>query len=66
MSIAKVIEITASSTEGFEDAIRQGVARAAETLYGMEGARVKEQSVVIAGDRVAEYKVTMALSFKLE
>ena len=42
-TVAKVIEITATSEESFEDAIRCGIAKAAETVHGITGAWVKEQ-----------------------
>jgi flavin-binding protein dodecin len=66
MSIAKVIEISASSTKGFEDAINVGIARASETIHGIEGAWVKEQKVVIADNRVADYRVNLAITFKVD
>lgn len=66
MSIAKVIEISASSTKGFEDAISVGIARASETIHGIEGAWVKEQKVVITDNRVTDYRVNLAITFKVD
>ncbi|HMG45138.1 MAG TPA: dodecin family protein [Acidimicrobiales bacterium] len=66
MSIAKVIEISASSTQGFEDAISTGIARASETIHGIEGAWVKEQKVVIVDNRVTDYRVSLAITFKVD
>ena len=66
MSIAKVIEISASSGQGFEDAIRSGIARAAETIHGIEGAWIKEQKVVVTDNRVTEYRVYMSVTFKVD
>jgi flavin-binding protein dodecin len=66
MSIAKVIEISASSTKGFEDAINTGIARASETIHGIEGAWVKEQKVVIVDNRVTDYRVSLAVTFKVD
>ena len=66
MSIAKVIEISASSTKGFEDAINSGIARASETIHGIEGAWVKEQKVVITDNRVVDYRVNLAVTFKVD
>jgi flavin-binding protein dodecin len=45
MSVAKVSEISATSTKSFEDAIQQGLARAAKTLRNVRGAWIKEQHV---------------------
>ena len=66
MSVAKVIEISSTSTNGFEDAIKTGITKAAETIRGIEGAWVKEQKVVITGDQVSEYRVNLSITFKLD
>jgi dodecin len=66
MSVAKVIELSSSSDKGFEDAIAQGIARASETIHGIEGAWIKEQKVVIADNRVTEYRVSMAVTFTVD
>ena len=63
MSVAKTSEITASSTKSFEDAIRQGIRKTAETIDNIEGAWIKEQKVVIKGGDVDEYRVTMNVTF---
>ena len=52
MAIAKVIEMTSESTKGFEDAIQQGIAGAAETLHGIRSAWVKEQQVVVQDTKI--------------
>ncbi|HEY8544637.1 MAG TPA: dodecin family protein [Acidimicrobiales bacterium] len=66
MSIAKVIEISASSSKGFEDAITMGIARASETIHGIEGAWVKEQKVLVTDNQVTEYRVNLAITFKVD
>lgn len=66
MSIAKTIEITASSKKGFEDAVRQGVAKAAESLENITGAWVMDQNVKVSKGKVAEYSVRMKLTFVLK
>ena len=43
MAVAKVEEISSTSTKGFDDAVRQGLARATKTLRGVKSAWVKEQ-----------------------
>jgi flavin-binding protein dodecin len=45
MSVAKVSEISATSTKSFEDAIQVGLARAGKTLRNVRGAWIKEQHV---------------------
>lgn len=65
MSIAKVTEITSSSEKSFDDAIRQGIARASETVDNIKGAWINEQRVVVNENQVQEYRVNMRLSFVL-
>jgi flavin-binding protein dodecin len=66
MSVAKVIEINAASTKGFEDAVRIGIEKAAKTLTGIQGAWVKEQKVVVKEGRIQEFRVDLKVSFLLE
>ncbi len=66
MSIAKTIEVTASSEKGFEDAIKQGIAKAAETLENITGAWVMDQSVKVKKGKITEYGVRMKLTFILK
>lgn len=65
MSVAKVIELTATSNNSFEDAIQQGVTRAAKTLKNVEGAWIKEQQVMIKNGKVTGYRVNMMVTFIL-
>jgi flavin-binding protein dodecin len=63
MSVAKTSEISASSSKSFEDAIRNGIKKMSETVRGIESAWVKEQKVVVDGDKVVAYRVTMKITF---
>lgn len=65
MTVARVTEITASSTVSFEDAVKQGVARAHKTLDNVEGAWIQEQKVVVRDGAIAEYRVNMKVTFVL-
>jgi hypothetical protein len=66
MSVAKVTELTASSEESFEDAIRDGIARASRTIRHIQAAWVNEQSVKVEDGVVSEYRVNMRVTFLLE
>jgi flavin-binding protein dodecin len=66
MAVAKVTEITSSSTKSFEDAIQQGIARADKTLNNLRGAWIAEQKVKIDQGRITEYRVTMRVTFVLQ
>jgi flavin-binding protein dodecin len=65
MSVAKVSEITATSSKSFEDAINAGLKRASETIDHIEGAWVKEMKVRVKDGKVKEYRVNMKLTFVL-
>jgi dodecin len=66
MSVAKVIEITSSSSESFEDAIVKGIEKASETVRDIRGAWVKEQMVRVEGGEIAEYRTDLKVTFVLE
>ncbi|AZQ66940.1 dodecin domain-containing protein [Silicimonas algicola] len=66
MSIARVTEISATSTTGFEDAVREGIRRASQTLRGVRSAWVKEQQVRVEDGEVVEYQVNMMVTFVLD
>jgi flavin-binding protein dodecin len=66
MAVAKVIEITASSPTSFAEAVKVGITKASETVHGIKGAWVSEESVVVENDQVTEFRVTMRVSFVLD
>jgi flavin-binding protein dodecin len=66
MAIARVTELSATSSQGFDDAIAQGIARATKTLRNVTGAWIKEQRVEIRDNQIAEYQVNMLVTFVLD
>lgn len=66
MSVAKISEISASSTEGFEDAIRQGIARANKTLDKIQGAWVSDFKVDVDKGKIVSYRVNLKVTFVLK
>jgi dodecin len=66
MSVARITEISASSSKSFEDAIQQGIQRATATLRNVRSAWIKEQEAQVENNRVVAYKVTMKITFVLE
>jgi hypothetical protein len=66
MSVAKVTEISSTSTKSFEDALQQGLARAATTVRHIRSAWVKEQHVRCDEGRIVEYQVNMMVTFVLD
>jgi flavin-binding protein dodecin len=66
MAIAKTIEIIAASNESIEQAIRSGIAKASETVKGIEGAWVKDTKVTVRSGQIAEWRVTLAVTFVVD
>lgn len=64
-SVAKVIELTASSSKSIEDAVQNGIRRADETLDNVEGAWIQDIKCVVENGRIAEWRVNMKLTFLL-
>jgi dodecin len=66
MSVAKITEISSTSTVSFEDAITKGIQRASKTIRNIRSAWIKEQQLRLENNVVAEYQVNMLLTFVLE
>ena len=66
MSVAKTIELTSTSREGFEAAIRDAIAKASETVRNIEGAWVKEQKVLVSDGQVTGFRVNLEVTFVLD
>ena len=65
MSVARITEIKASSKRSFDDAVREGIERASQTLENVKGAWVAEQEVIVDNGKIAEYRVLMKVTFIL-
>ena len=66
MSVARITEISATSREGFDDAVRIGIARAMKTLENVKGAWVEDQKVIIENGKISEYCVHLKVTFVLK
>lgn len=66
MSVARITEISSTSAQSFEDAIKQGIDRAAKTLREIRSAWIKEQTVHISDGKITEYRVNLLVTFVLE
>jgi flavin-binding protein dodecin len=67
MSVAKVIEISSSSTKSFEHAVTDGLKRASKSVKNIKGAWVSDFKVVTSDDgKVTEWRVHLHISFVLE
>jgi flavin-binding protein dodecin len=66
MSVGKHIEITSDSPVSFEEAIKDGIRKASETVQGICSAWVKDQHVVIENGAVTAFRVNMKVTFLLK
>jgi flavin-binding protein dodecin len=66
MSIAKITEITAQSSESFDQAIRHGIERVNESIRNVQSVWIKDQEIVLHDGSVRAYRVTMKITFVLE
>lgn len=64
--VVKVIELVATSSTSFEDAIAKGVATAAHSLRHISGADVKHVTVAVRNGKIAEYRVDLKIAFALD
>ena len=65
MSVIKVIEILANSTESWEDATKKAVKHAAKTVKNIKSVYVKEQSALVNGENITEFRVNVKISFEI-
>ena len=66
MAVARVTEISSTSPESFEDAIKTGLDRANQTLRNVRSAWIKEQQLDIREGRIVRYRVNMLVTFVLD
>ena len=66
MTVARMTEISATSKKSFDDAVKQGIKRASETLEGITSAWVADQQVSVKNGAITEYKVRMKITFILK
>lgn len=66
MPVAKIAEISSTSAEGFEAAIRDGLERANKTLENISGAWVNDMKVDCENGRITGYRVSLRVTFVLK
>jgi dodecin len=65
-TVAKVIELTSSSTKSIEDAVETGIQRADKTLDNIESAWVQDIKCMVKNGKVSEWRVNMKVTFLLK
>jgi hypothetical protein len=64
--VYKIVELTGSSTEGIEAAVKNAVERANDTVRNMRWFEVTETRGHIADGTVAHWQVTVKIGFTLD
>jgi dodecin len=63
-TVAKVIEICASSDKGIEDAVQGGLKKVSRSVKNIKGAWINDIKVVTADDgTITEWRVDMKVTF---
>lgn len=65
MATAKSIEISADSANGFDEALKNGVKAASEKLDNVETVWVKNQEASVENGKIANYRVWLKVTFRL-
>lgn len=63
MTAVKVIKVLGTSTEGWEDAAREAVAQASETVENIHGVEIEDMTASIEDGGITEYKTTVEIAF---
>jgi dodecin len=64
-TVARISEISSSSSKSFDDAIKIGIARAVKTLKNVTGAWVQDQKLVVTDGKITSYRVNLKVTFVL-
>jgi flavin-binding protein dodecin len=64
--VYKLIELAGSSSVSFDDAVRNAIAKAGQTMRNLHWFQVIETRGTIAGDKIGLWQVTLKVGFTLE
>lgn len=64
--VYKIVELVGSSTSSTDDAIRNAVAKASQTIRHLDWFEVVETRGHIADGKIAHYQVTLKVGFRIE
>lgn len=63
MSVHKVIEVLAQSSEGWEAAAQKAVAEASETVTGIKTVYIQDMQAIVENNRITQYRVNAKITF---
>ena len=65
MSVVKVIELIASSTVSFDDAVKQAVKEASKTIKNIDSVWIQDMKVHVKDNEISTYGVNCKVSFRV-
>ena len=66
MSVVKVIELISESDQGWEQAARNALSHASETIRNIKSIWVEDFQGLVENDKIVKYRVTAKISFLVE
>ncbi|WP_179009038.1 dodecin family protein [Winogradskyella forsetii] len=66
MAVLKVVEILSNSDKSWEDATKKAVKEASKTVKNIKSVYVKEQSAIVNGGNVTEFRVNLKMTFEVK
>ncbi|MCA5005951.1 dodecin family protein [Sphingobacterium bovistauri] len=66
MAIVKVIELIASSTVSFDDAVQQAVTEASKSVKNIDSVWVQDMKCHVKDGKISTYGVNCKISFRVE
>lgn len=63
MTVVKIIKVLGTSEESWEDAARQAVKQASETVDDIHGIEVEDWTANVTDEAITEYKATVEIAF---
>lgn len=66
MAVARITEVIGSSTKSWDDAVKEALDRANQTIRGLTGVEVTKMNARIENGQIAEYRAHVKITFILE
>lgn len=66
MAVMKVIEVLANSNNSWEEATQNAVKQASKSIKHIKSVYVQEQSAIVDGDEISDYRVNVKITFEVK
>jgi dodecin len=66
MAVLKVLEILASSSKSWDDAVQKAVTHAGKSVRNIRSVNVGNMSATVVKNKLKEYRVNVSISFEVE